>query len=121
MTENLRMNAYYFGFGSCGAIEIDRILSAVCDAGKGFHNTDCWSDEQDYLGNKSYVDLIQDRANEAATVLLAQRDINADLLAALKGMLDHCALHSHDRDGEAHDAWINAQAAIARAQGKTDE
>ena len=44
-----------------------------------------------------------------------------DLLAALKGMLDHCALHSDDRDGQAHDAWINAQAAIARAEGKTDD
>ena len=112
----LRMSAYYFGFESSSALEIDRVLSAVCDAGKGFHHTDQWSDEQDFLDGKSYVDLIQERANEAAAALLAERDINADLLAALKYWV------AHAETDERYSAWLsNARDVIARAEGKTDE
>ena len=62
----MRMNAYYYSFESTGIEGVDKILSAVARAGKAFHHTDQWSDNQEWLGGKSYIDLIQDAANELA-------------------------------------------------------
>lgn len=43
--ENLRMDAYYYSFNETGQTEVDLILSAVACAGKSFHHTDQWNDE----------------------------------------------------------------------------
>ncbi len=63
--EKLYLNAYYYSFEPTGVIEIDRILEAVAMAGKAYHNTDGWRNTS-YEEGKTYVDLIQDRAKEAA-------------------------------------------------------
>lgn len=57
--EKLRMNAYYYSFEPTGVIEIDRVLSAVADAGKGCHHTADWSEY-------GYDTAIQELANAAA-------------------------------------------------------
>lgn len=63
-------SAYYFGFDETGCEPIDRILEAVCDAGKAYHHTSEWADPDDYvLAGKSHIDLIQEAANEAARLL----------------------------------------------------
>jgi len=64
-----RLDAYYYGFLSTGVIEIDRILSAVARAGKSFHHTEYWSDDDAVTLGYSYSDLIQAAANEAAKAL----------------------------------------------------
>ena len=66
-----RMGAYYYGFAKTGIDEIDKILSAVACAGKAFHNTDCWTEDDiapwyDHEGD-SCVDWIQNAAIRAAT------------------------------------------------------
>lgn len=58
--------AYYFAFQLTGVEKVDAILKAVARAGKAFHHTDQWADEKEYLGGKSYVDLIQEAANALA-------------------------------------------------------
>lgn len=66
--ENLRMNAYYYSFDPTGNPYIDKILSAVACAGKAFHHTREWNDEDTcvlHSGN-SPVEWIQNAANEAA-------------------------------------------------------
>ena len=71
--EKLRMNAYYYSFDETGVIEIDRILSAVACAGKGYHHTDMWGEANEYMDGKSYIDLIQDAANAAAEKFKADK------------------------------------------------
>lgn len=72
MSEELRMNAYYYCFNKTGDVDIDKILSAVASAGKGCHHTDGWNDKVDWLSGKSYIDLIQEAANNAAYVRAAK-------------------------------------------------
>lgn len=66
MSDELYMNAYYYGFKETGILEIDKILEAVAIAGKRYHNTDMWDEPSDYGDHKSCVELIQDAANNAA-------------------------------------------------------
>ena len=95
-----RLNAYYFGFDSTGSPAIDAILSAVAHAGKSYHHTEGWSDEDSRWGeDRSHVDVIQAAAHEAAAqfaateaarlTLRAQRDrvlsVARDLVAAAPG------------------------------------
>jgi len=69
----LRMDAYYYGFTETGVEAIDRILSAVAHAGKGYHHTESWGDEGlDDMGEfhgGNYVAWIQNAANDAARTL----------------------------------------------------
>ncbi len=74
----LRMSAYYYSFKPTGVREIDLILSAVAEAGKGYHHTDSWGDEfgwdmesPHFTGN-SYIEWIQNAANAAAQALIAE-------------------------------------------------
>lgn len=87
MHENPTLQAYYYGFDRTGVKVIDSILSAVAMAGKGYHNTDCWSDVCDFLGF-SYTELIQEMANRAAKERDDLRAQNAELLEALKPCAD---------------------------------
>lgn len=61
---DLRMSAYYYGFAPTGVREIDEILSAVACAGKAYHHTDSWGDEDG--SEPSYIQLIQEAADRAA-------------------------------------------------------
>jgi hypothetical protein len=60
-----RMDSYYFGFDPTGDERIDLVLAAVALAGKGYHSTECWTDEI-WDRPYSYIDLIQAAANAAA-------------------------------------------------------
>ncbi len=68
--ENLRMDAYYYGFASTGVGLIDRILSAVACAGKAYHHTFDWSAETEpyekCFRGECPIDWIQNAANHAA-------------------------------------------------------
>jgi len=67
-SNELRMHAYYYGFGPTGVPSIDKILSAVACAGKAFHHTEQWTDNctwPPHEGN-SPVDWIANAAKEAA-------------------------------------------------------
>lgn len=74
--ENL--SAYYFSFETTGNTEIDRILGAVAWAGKAYHHTEDW--DNDDLG-LSCVDNIQNAANLAAATLETLTQENARLKA----------------------------------------
>jgi|SRR6185503_3241815 len=68
--ENLRMDAYYYGFTYTGQPLVDRVLSAVACAGKAYHNTADWSDETEpyepcFRGDTP-VDWIQSAADDVA-------------------------------------------------------
>lgn len=62
----MRMDSYYYSFESTGNVHIDKILSAVAVAGKAFHHTSEWDDDDTLDGGPSYADRIQIAANEAA-------------------------------------------------------
>ena len=69
--EERRMDAYYFGFVFTGVDAIDDILSAVACAGKAYHHTGDWSDQQERASytcraHESFVDAIQRAADIAA-------------------------------------------------------
>jgi hypothetical protein len=66
------MEAYYYSFAPTGVEAIDRILSAVANAGKAFHHTDRWTEDcgaRDGLRGESPVEWIQNAANDAAKAL----------------------------------------------------
>ena len=75
-----RLDAYYYSFSETGSVPIDAILSAVAIAGKSCHNTDMWTEDDEWSRwgvGRSLVDVIQCAANEAADALLdaaAERD-----------------------------------------------
>ena len=68
----MRMRAYYYGFTKTGNEAIDKILSAVACAGKAYHHTQDWGDENEFIGTPeghtgtTPVDWIQNAANDAA-------------------------------------------------------
>ena len=79
MSDELRMNAYYFGFTPTGVREIDLILSAIAHAGKGYHHTEYWLDPvEDYGpfrgGAYGYAGWIQRAAEDAAAEIKRLRD-----------------------------------------------
>jgi hypothetical protein len=76
-----RFDAYYFGFEPTGVEEIDKILSAICFAGKGYHHTQDWGEEKDDYGDYkggSYIMWIQNSANEAAEKFKKLKDSSND-------------------------------------------
>ncbi len=79
--KNLRMDAYYYEFTPTGCREIDEILSAVAEAGKGFHSTEYWNDI--VYDGKSYIDYIQEAANKAAKEVLGIKLMLSDALSQL--------------------------------------
>lgn len=67
--EDLKLDAYYFGFSPTGVYEVDRILAAVASAGAGAHHTEDWNNEHDQhpeFGGRTAVESIQNAANDAA-------------------------------------------------------
>jgi hypothetical protein len=62
---DIRMHAYYYGFERTGVGVVDAILSAVAQAGKSYHSTESWADEDEWT-SPSHEQRIQDAANDAA-------------------------------------------------------
>jgi hypothetical protein len=60
------MDAYYYGFTATGVEVIDRILAEVAWAGKAYHNTSQWVDDDN---GESMVERIQTAADSAAAAL----------------------------------------------------
>ena len=60
-----RLSSYYFDFDPTGDERIDLILGAVAVAGKAYHSTEWWNDDE-YGRGFTFVDLIQAAANHAA-------------------------------------------------------
>ena len=84
MSDDLRMDAYYYGFVFTSAQEIDLILSAVACAGKAYHHTEDWKDETNpWTGHegRTPVDWIQNAAGKAATEITRLRERVAELEA----------------------------------------
>ena len=69
------MDAYYYHFEPTGEELIDRILSAVASAGKAYHHTEMWWEQDDRLKTiapfrgESYIEWIQNAADDAAAEL----------------------------------------------------
>ncbi|WP_423812392.1 hypothetical protein [Pseudomonas asiatica] len=90
MTDNkLRMDAYYYGFDETGQPDIDLILSAVACAGKSFHHTDQWNDEDSPWPGHSGNSPIEWIANAALSA--------AQEMARLKS--ENEALRKHIQEG----------------------
>lgn len=60
------IESYYFTFDATGVEEIDAILAAVASAGKSYHNTEGWSDDEYGI---SAAEVIQRAADRAAQVV----------------------------------------------------
>lgn len=104
-----RMDAYYYGFSPTGLDVIDRILSAVACAGKGYHHTEDWNQEcsirHDYQRGTSPAEIIHNAAIDSANLiraavaallareaaLVAERDALAAEVGALRGLLSDTA------------------------------
>ncbi len=80
MPETLRMNAYYYSFEPTGCYAVDKILSAVATAGKGFHNTEDWSEK--WGDGPTCVEVIQEAANSAVNTVEGIEHLSAALAAA---------------------------------------
>ena len=66
--------AYYYGFDATGNEDIDKILAMVARAGKMFHSTEFWNDEEEWIGEESVADAIQNAANQAAKNIKTNND-----------------------------------------------
>lgn len=91
--KNRRMDAYYYQFDQTGVDWVDKILSAVACAGKSFHHTDMWRDEEWPNGDcwnheghsgKSCIEMIQNAANEAAKEIEKLVDDQLALISKIK-------------------------------------
>jgi hypothetical protein len=72
-----RFDAYYYSFEPTGCQEVDAILSAVAWAGKMYHCTEDWDEDNGPPGEPTEAARIQAAANESAAEV-------ARLRAALK-------------------------------------
>ena len=90
MSDELRMNAYYFSFEPTGARSVDRILSAVACAGKAFHYTEDWTSACGAYMSETRGDSCREWIQNAATEAASER---AELLSALTEAQDFFAFH----------------------------
>lgn len=67
----INLFAYYYSFDHTGDEAVDRILGSVAAAGKGYHHTESWCDEDG--DGDSYVNLIQREAQATAMQLATLR------------------------------------------------
>lgn len=122
-----RLNAYYFSFDSTGSPIIDAILSAVAYAGKSYHHTESWAGDSRWDEGRSYVDVIQAAANEAANKL-TDADALLDRLAHMTEARDNAraeverltALLAEVRETAEHyygQAYADGSAAVLRILG----
>lgn len=106
--DDLRLHAYYYSFAPTGQREVDLILHAVARAGKAFHHTSQWADDEmegfyEHCEGDTCEQWIQNAANKAAAELATLRAEN-DRLRALNLALQQKALDGYrawDRDQDA--------------------
>ena len=97
-----RLDAYYYSFSETGSVTIDAILSAVAIAGKSCHNTDMWTEDDEWSRwgvGRSLVDVIQCAANEAAAALLdaaAERDALAAKVERVRALHQREVIAVHE-------------------------
>jgi hypothetical protein len=75
--DDLRMEAYYFGFDLTGVRAVDEVLSAVAWAGKAYHSTEMWGDayaEEGVLTEASKIQAAARSAAEKFAALTEERD-----------------------------------------------
>lgn len=108
----LRMNAYYYSFDETGSLEIDGILSAVAVAGKAFHHTQNWADEDSNYGDGSLIDLIQNKANAAAKQISSLTERVKELEDEIKLRQDYLKL------GDNQKAALQSQLATANKRNE---
>jgi hypothetical protein len=72
----------YLEFDSTGVKEVDSILSAIENAGDGYHHTSQWGESEN--GDKSYIDFIQDAANKCADKIKKLTSDNSDYAKCLE-------------------------------------
>lgn len=109
----LRMNAYYYSFNETGSLEIDGILSAVAVAGKAFHHTQNWSDEDSNYGDGSLIDLIQNKAIAAANQIASLTERVKELEDEIKLRQDYLKLGDNQK--------ASLQAQLDAANKRNDE
>ncbi|MBX6133547.1 hypothetical protein [Pseudomonas aeruginosa] len=68
-TATRNLDAYYYGFYPTGCDLVDSVLEQVARAGKAFHSTDDWNEED--LDGLSPVDKMQAAANASAKTIMA--------------------------------------------------
>jgi len=93
--EELRMEAYYYGFDKTECRPVDKILSAVACAGKAFHSTYCWSDDCTWPGHTgdTPIEWMQNAADECADEITKLREA---LKAAREVLKKHADLITDD-------------------------
>ena len=78
------LRAYYYSFTPTGQREVDLILYAVARAGKAFHHTSQWADDEmegfyEHCEGDTCEQWIQNAANKAAAELATLRARVAEL------------------------------------------
>jgi hypothetical protein len=95
MSEELRMNAYWYSSIKITVREFDIVLSAIACAGKGSHHADSWDTLPEttfypFKGN-SYIEFIQNAAIEVSDKiksLEAQKAIMVEALGYYANRMD---------------------------------
>lgn len=66
--EKHAFRAYYFTLDATGVPEVDLILENMAKAGKAFHHTSEWDDDdcREYNNGLTYIESIQNAANACA-------------------------------------------------------
>ena len=104
LPEGTRMHAYYYGFDRTGLAAIDLILSAVATAGKGYHHTEQWADEEGDT-TPSHEARIQAAAGEAANrIVAALTALSSELASTRQQLADAEAVIA-----QAHACWYNTR------------
>lgn len=75
------LNAYYYGFESTGCDLVDAVLEQVARAGKAFHSTEDWNEED--TDGRSPAAKMQAAANASAQAILALIAENERLIGDL--------------------------------------
>ena len=104
----MRLEAYYYSFEPTGEEMVDRVLSAVACAGKAYHSTSSWSDEdcppyEPFLRGDTCAAQIQNAAIDAAAevtrlraALATERRTVEELRVGLSEACDLCASLAED-------------------------
>ena len=78
-------NAYYFGFDATGVPEVDEVIRLVAAAGKAYHHTEYWADEDErfslYGDRDTYVKRIQEAADAAASAFKRLQEVASNTAA----------------------------------------
>ena len=101
--KRLENGAYYYSFQPTGCAVVDLILGAVSVAGKRYHHTEGWGDD-DY--GPSCVEVIERAANEAADEIDRLNDDWQRLVLLIANNLDpECADAEWSDIADSFDPW----------------